>query len=237
MKTKSLFTFFIASFMLLAAHNSHAQSEIRNVPVFSEISLRVSGTLHLKQGDTQKVEIEASQSTLDELITEVSGRTLVIRFRTSNLFSRNFRPGKVDIYVTVPEVNALGISGSGDIIAQTPISSRIIDLTVSGSGNINIADLNSDKVKANISGSGDIVLGGGKIAQEFEGTISGSGNIKAAGYEAKRVDIKIMGSGNCSIHTNGDLYARIAGSGNVYYGGNPNLDTSIAGSGKVTNRN
>lgn len=237
MKTESLFTFFIASFMLLAAHNSHAQSEIRNVPVFSEISLRVSGTLHLKQGDTQKVEIEASQSTLDELITEVSGRTLVIRFRTSNLFSRNFRPGKVDIYVTVPEVNALGISGSGDIIAQTPISSRIIDLTVSGSGNINIADLNSEKVKANISGSGDIVLGGGKIAQEFEGTISGSGNIKAAGYEAKRVDIKIMGSGNCSIHTNGDLYARIAGSGNVYYGGNPNLDTSIAGSGKVTNRN
>ena len=112
-----------------------------------------------------------------------------------------------------------------------------MDLTVSGSGNINIPELNSEKVKANISGSGDIVLGGGKIAQEFEGTISGSGNIKAADYEASTVNIKIMGSGNCSIHTNGDLYARIAGSGNVYYGGNPNLDTSIAGSGKVTNRN
>jgi hypothetical protein len=237
MKTKSMFAILLGSLFLLTAYVSPAQSETRKVPVFSEISLRVSGTLHLKQGDAQSVEIEASQSTLDELITEVSGRTLVIRFRTSNLFSRNFRPGNIDIYVTVPEVNALGISGSGDIIAKTPVTSRIMDLTVSGSGNINIPELNSEKVKANISGSGDILLGGGKVAQEFEGTISGSGNIKAADYEASTVNIKIMGSGNCSIHTNGDLYARIAGSGNVYYGGNPNLDTSIAGSGKVTNRN
>ena len=67
--------------------NVNAQSEEREVSPFSEISLRISGKVYVTQGKKQSVEIVARPSTLEELVTEVSGRELVIRYKTRNLFS------------------------------------------------------------------------------------------------------------------------------------------------------
>lgn len=234
---KSKFVYFVLIMAFVASYTASAQREIREVAAFTELSLRVPAKVHLRQGEQQKVEIDARSSVRDELITEVSGRALIIRFPARYLINRTFDPGNIDIYITVPEINALTISGSGDILAEGSWTSRIIDLNVSGSGSIYIDQLNAERVKAVISGSGDVVIKDGKMAEEFSGTISGSGNIKAGSYEARFVTIKIAGSGNCTIHTNGTLNARIAGSGNVYYSGNPNLDTSVAGSGKVIHQN
>jgi len=235
MKTRST----IITLILLAklALPVFAQNEIRELPAFTEINLRVAAKVHLVQGDQQKVEIEARSSALEQLVTEVSGRALVIRFPARNLINRSFDPGKINIFITVPEISALNISGSGDIYAEGNWNTRIIDLNVSGSGSIYIDELNAERVKAVVSGSGDIVIKDGAKSDEFSGTISGSGNIKAANYEANHVTVRILGSGNCNIHTNGTLNARIAGSGSVFYSGNPNLDTSIAGSGKVVGKN
>lgn len=215
----------------------NGQVEIREVPAFTEISLRIPAKVHLVQGEKQKIEIDANESTLKDLITEVSGRTLIIRFTTKNRLNFSFNPGNVEIYITAPEISALSIAGSGDIMAEGEWNTRIMDLSVSGSGSLYVDKLNAERVKAVISGSGDIVLKDGRKADEFSGNISGSGNIRAGSYEAANVNVRIAGSGNCSIHTNGNLIARIAGSGNVYYTGNPNLDTSIAGSGKVIGKN
>ncbi len=217
---------------LFAVNQVNAQSEERNVSSFSEISLRVPGKLSLEQGQKQSVEIVAKTSTLEEIITEVKDRKLIIRFKSKNYF-RTFNPGKIEIFVTVPEIDGLGISGSGDIIAEDKIKTRILDLAVSGSGNIKLDDLSAERVKANISGSGDIIINDGGIADDLSVSISGSGNVKAGGFEVKDVAITIAGSGNCTVLSNGSLKARIAGSGNVYYNGNPAIDTSVAGSGSV----
>ncbi len=235
MKTRS--TLITLILLAIFTHAAFAQSEVRELPAFTEINLRVAAKVHLVQGNQQKVEIEARSSALEQLVTEVSGRALVIRFPARNLLNRSFDPGKITIYITVPEISALNISGSGDIHAEGSWNSRIIDLNVSGSGSMYIDELNVERVKAVISGSGDIVIKGGDKAEEFSGTVSGSGNIKAANYEANHVTVRILGSGNCNIHTNGTLNARIAGSGSVFYSGNPSLDTSIAGSGKVVGKN
>jgi hypothetical protein len=237
MKTRFLlFTFFITA-LISPALMAKTGNEIREVPVFTEISLRIPGKLHFRQGEQQKVEIEASASTLKELITEVSGRTLILRFPARNILNRNFDPGRINIYITAPDVNVMAVSGSGDIIVEGGLNTRIMDLNISGSGSIIIDRMDASKVKAVISGSGDIIIHDGQTADEFTGTISGSGNIKASEYEAKDVSVRIAGSGNCHIHTNGSLNARIAGSGSVFYGGNPSLDTNVAGSGKVVEKN
>lgn len=208
-----------------------AEDQERDVPSFSKVALRISAKVHIEQGDKQSIEIVAKSSTLEEIITEVKDRTLQIKFPNSNIF-RNKDYGKIEIFITVPEVDALTVSGSGDIEAEK-IKTRILDLTVSGSGDINIDDLSAERINAVVSGSGGINIDDGGVADEFTGSISGSGNIKAGGFEAKDVSVKISGSGNCSITSNSSVKARIAGSGNVYYGGNPSIDSSIAGSGKV----
>ena len=208
-----------------------AEEEEREVPTFSEISLKVEAKLYLKQGDNQSVKVVAKESALEKLITEVKGRRLTIRYPNTTMF-QNFNPGKVEIYITVPEVDALTLSGSGDILAEE-LSSRILELSVSGSGDIVIDNLDSKRLTANLSGSGDIIIKGGGVADEFSSTISGSGNVKAEGFEATDVSVRISGSGNCFITSNGSVKARIAGSGNVNYKGNPSIDSSVAGSGRV----
>ena len=217
---------------LFAVKSANAEEEKRNVPSFSEISLKVSAKVYVTQGSEQSLKIMAKSSTLDELITEVKGRRLYIRFPNKKFFQRNFNPGKIEIYITVPEVNALAVSGSGDIYIDD-LESRILDMAVSGSGNIKIEDLDSKRVKASISGSGNVSVGKGGVAEELSVSISGSGNFNGKGFEADQVTVHTSGSGNASVRSNGSVKARIAGSGNIYYGGNPSIDASVAGSGKV----
>jgi hypothetical protein len=231
MKTK----FFFYSLILLGLlhiNQVSAQEQTREVPSFSEISMRISGKLYLNQGDRQSVRIVASQSTQDEIITEVKGRSLVIRFKSNNLFMRSFNPGKIEVFVTVPEINALSVSGSGDILADKEIKSRILDLAISGSGNITVEQLIAERVKAGISGSGNLLVKNGH-ADDLTITLSGSGNFNGAGFEVSNVDARISGSGNCNVHANESLKARVAGSGSVNYSGNPSIDTSVVGSGRI----
>ncbi|MCG6189085.1 head GIN domain-containing protein [Maribellus maritimus] len=232
MKTK----IFILTFLFVTAlfiNPLFAEDEEREVSSFSEISLRVPGKLYLEQGKTQSVEIVAKSSTMEEIVTEVNGRRLTIRFKNKNYFFKSFNPGKIEIYITVPEIDALAVSGSGDIIAEDEIKTRILDLAVSGSGDINLAELDTERVKASISGSGDIVIGSGGVADDLSVSISGSGDVKAEDFEAEDVVVRIAGSGNCSVTSNGSLKARVAGSGSVYYHGSPSIDSSVAGSGRV----
>ena len=211
-----------------------AKEEVRDLPPFTEIMLKISGKVYLEQGDTQSVKIVASDETLEEIITEVKGRSLNIRFPSTNMFKK-WNPGKIEIYITVPGIDALNVSGSGDIISEE-ISSRILDLMVSGSGNIEIENLTSEQISTTVSGSGNIKINGGGVAKELKSRISGSGNVDASGFEADKVDAQTSGSGSCSVISNGEIKARISGSGNVFYSGNPAIDSSVSGSGKVRKR-
>jgi len=204
----------------------------RDVSAFTEISLRISVKVHLKQGNTQSVEVKGKEATLDKLITEVSDRKLVIRYPNDAWFSK-WSPGPVDVYVTMPQIDGLTVSGSGSIISDGEIASRILDVNLSGSGDVKLTELKVEKLSATISGSGNINLTGKQNAAEFKAVISGSGNIKATGFPAENVDVKIVGAGNSWVNAVKVLYVRIAGSGNVTYKGNPSVDSSIAGSGKV----
>ncbi len=208
------------------------KSQTRNVSAFTEISLKIDANVHLKQGSTQFVEVKGEEGTLNRLITDVKERTLVIKYPADTWFS-NWNPGKVDIYITIPQIDGLTISGSGSIVSEDKIETRILSLLLSGSGNIKLEDLNAEKISAILSGSGNIFMTGKGTASELKGSISGSGNIKAIDFPANDVDVKISGSGNCYVNSIKNLAAKLAGSGNVIYRGEPLVDTTILGSGNV----
>lgn len=218
---------------LFVCFHAKAESESRELESFSEISLRIPAKLYIEQGDKQSFEVVAKSSTLEEIITEVKGRELIIRFAAKNYLFKSFTPGKIEIYITVPEIDAIALSGSGDIINDGPIESRILDLSVSGSGDILLDDLKAERVKAAISGSGNIEIAGPDSADDLNVNISGSGDFKGIDFEVKDVKVKISGSGNVRIHAEKHLNVRTAGSGDVVYKGNPLIDQGIVGSGKV----
>lgn len=231
MKTKLVTAFFLFTFIL--SLNVNAEEQGRKVDPFSEISLRIGAKLHLEQGPNQNLEIVAKSSTMEEIITEVKNGKLIIRFPNKNYLWTTFAPGDITIYVTTPDIKGLGVSGSGDIIAVDEINSKFIDLAVSGSGNIRLSDLKSERVKTLISGSGDVVIAGKETAQDLSISISGSGNFRGFDFQADDVTIKVAGSGDVDVTAIKNLNVRLAGSGNVNYKGKPLIDQSVAGSGRV----
>ncbi|HZL10699.1 MAG TPA: head GIN domain-containing protein [Prolixibacteraceae bacterium] len=232
MKTK-LATVFILFAFILSGIEAQADEQSRKVDPFTEISLRVGAKLYLTQGEKQNLEIVAKPSAMEEIITEVKNGKLIIRFPNKDFFWKTFQPGDITIYITTPEINGLGVVGSGDIIAEDEIKTKIVDLAVSGSGSINLSELSAERVKSVLSGSGNIILAGKTVAQDLSVNLSGSGNFKGLNYSADDVTIKVSGSGNVDVEANNNLYVRLAGSGNVTYKGKPSIDQSIAGSGSV----
>ena len=212
--------------LLLTTILSYGQEkDERDVSSFSGISLGIAGDLYLTQGSSQKVVVQAEKN-MDEIETVV--RDGVLRIKTDNW---NSRIKGVKIWITMSEVESLNVSGSGTILAETPVESDELGLRVSGSGKIKIPELSADEIDVSISGSGDIFLSG--TVDEMDIRISGSGAVYAENLEVDECGIRISGSGDCSIGATDELEASISGSGKVTYFGNPRIDARVSGSGKV----
>ena len=240
MKTKSIKTVAVTMFVLfglllsntLSASLFDEKKETRNVGDFNEISLAIPAELHLTQGSKNEVIIEADEDLLEKIITDVRDDELVIKFEKWY----NYRSiGKINVYVTVKDIKKLIISGSGEIVAKTPIKADELKLVVTGSGSININDLIVNEVGSFISGSGDIRIEGKSKAKRLDATITGSGDFFASNIEFDNADLTITGSGSIRANITNELEATITGSGRIYYKGNPIIDANITGSGKIRN--
>jgi hypothetical protein len=204
--------------------------EIRNVSPFSVVSLSISADVFLSQGPVQKIEIEGDKTSLEEIETVVNEGTLKIC--TKDRFHGNI--GKVSVYITVPEIKALTIAGSGDIAAGSDVRTDELDLNVSGSGSIRFSELSAREVSATITGSGNIDVSAGQAQSEIDVVITGSGSFSAEGFSAQEADVTITGSGSVRVWAVKELETNITGSGNVAYKGNPLVNANSTGSGRTS---
>jgi hypothetical protein len=206
--------------------------ETRDVKDFTKVSFGVAGNLYITFGPEFKVVLEGERKDLKDIITEVSGGRLVIK-KENWRFTMN---EKITAYVTMPELKALGVSGSGKAEIKDAVKGDGLDLNVSGSGKIFTNDVMVSDLGCSISGSGNIVPGGNGNATKANISISGSGNFEGESFKIGTAEIRISGSGNCSCYVTESLRTSVSGSGNVTYGGNPKVDAHVSGSGKVRSR-
>jgi len=204
------------------------KKEERKVETFTAIDLSISANVYLTQDNTQKVVVEASEKDLKEVITEVKNGHLKIK--TESWYS-HLR--EVNIYISMANLEGIGLSGSGNIVADGDFKAGNIGMAISGSGNIKMPKLTATKIDASISGSGDILIAGPGKAENLEIHTSGSGDFDAENFEAEKVSISISGSGNARVNASGHIDAHVSGSGDVYYKGNAMVDIKISGSGKA----
>jgi predicted small secreted protein len=204
------------------------KSEARKMHDFKGVNLRGSMDVHLEEGDSYSVTVDADANILPYIETEVDGGELVIGSE-NNVSLDPSKP--IEIHVTAPSYNSISVAGSGNIFSKNQLDAGTkMVLSVSGSGNLE-ADVKAETVSADIAGSGAINLKGN--ARDIRSTISGSGDLVAAGFEAERGNFEVSGSGKVTIRITRELSGSIAGSGDIVYYGSPKVNTSIAGSGSV----
>lgn len=204
-------------------------TQTRNISGFTGIRSAMSGDIYIRQDSVYKVEIHAQQNIIDVLNTSKSGEVLKIDYDYNKRIGHH---DKVEIMISCPDIRSLSISGSGNITVLNNCTPPSVDLSVSGSGTLSMAALNTSKTDASISGSGNIVVLDGSSGMTAT-DISGSGQIDMVGLRTGNADVHIAGSGTTKLTVQDVLNVRISGSGDVYYRGNPVVNSSISGSGKV----
>jgi hypothetical protein len=233
MKRNMIFTALILAIALTSGSvtGQSVVKENRNLSGFTKVSFGVSGNMYINIGNEFKVTLEGDEDDLEDIITEISAGRLVVKKENWRM---NFNE-KVTVYITMPELNGLGVSGSGRAEVKDAVKTEELGLSVSGSGKLYASEVSVSDLRCSISGSGDIVLGGGN-ASRADISVSGSGNYEGESAKLATADISISGSGNCLVNVTKSLKAGVSGSGDVTYIGSPNVDARVSGSGKVRSR-
>jgi hypothetical protein len=201
-----------------------------DMPEFTGINLTMPGQVFITQGSPQSVTVEAKQNIIDELELNVNNDGIWLI--DTDRCVRDIDDFKV--FITIPDITELTITGSGDIVSENFLIVNDILLRITGSGDLDVG-LEADDIDVDITGSGNMLIEG--TGDSLDARITGSGDIRAFDLEVNRAEINISGSGDAEVNVIDELDIRISGSGDVKYKGNPSIDVTISGSGRVVDAN
>ena len=181
-------------------------SESRELNNFTSIMLLGSIDVNIKTSESNNCVVVADDNLIPYIKTEVVNNKLNISLNESYSSEE-----KLVVNINTPNYD---------------------EVSLSGSGNINILDFKNNNLSLNISGSGNIT-GNGEV-ETLVVKINGSGNLMSKEIKSKSATITINGSGDGEVFASDSISAKINGSGNIKYFGNPeNVDSIINGSGDI----
>ena len=181
-------------------------TQTRSVPPFTSVDMAGTSRIDIRVGDAQKVVVHADDNLLDLVTTEVRHGRLVVD-NSGDFTTRT--PMTVD--VTVPELDALALSGSGIVTAEG-VDAESLDVRVPGVG-VLVVSGTVDRLDAGLAGSGDVQLQD-LIAREVTATVSGSGRLQ--------------------VQATHSLDALVSGSGAIFYTGGPSsVSRDVTGTGAI----
>ena len=181
-------------------------SESRELNNFTSIILLGSIDVNIKTSESNNCVVVADDNLIPYIKTEVVNNKLNISLNESYASEE-----KLVVNINTPNYD---------------------EVSLSGSGNINILDFKNNNLSLNISGSGNII-GNGEV-ETLVVKINGSGDVMSKEIISKSATITINGSGDAEVFARDSINAKINGAGNIEYFGNPeNVDSIINGSGDI----
>lgn len=215
----------------LAATQAQAAERRFTVSNFDSIEAAGPFDVIVNVGKAVSVRAEGEQKDLDRLRIEVEDRELEIGTVRERSWFDWSKSSPVKIYVTVPALNEVSLSGSGDLSVDR-VKADDFEASLAGSGDLSVGSLTAGKAEFAIAGSGDITVGAG-TCRSAEASIAGSGDINLAGLRCQTLDVDIAGSGGVKAHATQTAKVSVMGSGDVVVTGGARCSTSKMGSGSV----
>jgi Putative auto-transporter adhesin, head GIN domain len=178
----------------------------RDVAGFTRIENRDSVDIRVRVGERQRIVVRAGENVIDDVGTEVRDGTLHLTFDHDG-----FGPSEVVVEASVPRIECIDASGSGDIDAD---------------------GIDADALEVRSEGSSDIALAGtaGRLALD----LTGSGNADLAELAAREARVTVRGSGDADVRADDRLEVDVDGSGDVRYHGDPAVTPHVDGSGDLS---
>lgn len=212
-----------------AAGNCDIITEERILPPFTQIKHSFVGNVNISQGAEFKVIVHGESFLIHNTRMVVNNELLHIDF------IENYQDlsGHLTTEVTIvaPDINAIYLSGVGNInTLNTQVVNRL-EVRLSGVGNLNV-DVEADEITSRHSGVSSSTLSG--ATNIFNVYFSGVGELNSFDLISNKCDISLASIGTCNVHVLEELTVNITSVGSVYYKGDPLVVTSnISSLGKL----
>ena len=197
-------------------------------------AVKCAGFMDFKivNGTEGKITIKGESNLLEHILTEVKNNTLVVKVENN----KNLRPSNnksIEITIPVKSINALSLSGSGDLVNEGTIKEDKLKISLTGSGDVELR-VQTNSLVSKVNGSGDMTLEG--KTTNLIAKVTGSGDLDNYNLEAENTEAYVTGSGDLKVVSNKKLKAKVTGSGDIKYKGNPvQKETKVIGSGDISN--
>jgi hypothetical protein len=203
-----------------------AATSKRRTAAFDRVELRGAADVTIAVGKARSVSVRGDDNLLGRVKTRVEGDTLVIS-------TRPYRSKiGIEVEVNVPALKEVELSGSGEMDVSN-VNAATFSAALSGSGELWLEG-RADRLVLDLSGSGDAQLDN-IAAQDMRLSIGGSGEIVATGT-TRSLQVEIPGSGEADLNglTASHARASVSGSGDISLVATESLDASVSGSGDIS---
>jgi len=186
------------------------RTDHRQVGSFDSIDLDGSARLLVTVGDSRSVSVEAPESVIERVTTEVDGSTLHIRTRAKDWVWMNGRP-RIEISVSVPELKSLKLEGGNDV---------------------RLKGFKGGETRIAVQGAAHVRAAGEVDALSVD--MQGAGFADLSDLVAAAATVSVDGVGKVIVHSKNKLDATINGIGSILYTGSPHdVSTRMNGLGSI----
>jgi hypothetical protein len=170
--TKKILTALLIFAALIFSFNTiYSQNKVvREIDPFDQVKVSDDLKVVFKKADKERITITASGIGYDKIVTESSGRELIIKVKTGI-----YKNSDVNIVVEYKKIRSIDASNKADVSFGEALTGDELILKASGSAVINV-EVDASAVKASLSNGGRIEISGKADLQEVDANLGSKYN-------------------------------------------------------------
>jgi hypothetical protein len=211
---------------------------------FNKVEVQSPFYIEISKSDVYLVSVTADDNLFDYVEVTKSGDTLRLRLKPF----LSFRNTTFRATITMPDLQALEMSGASSGTMSGFQTTGAVDINVSAASKLDIISLQTSDVTMDISGASRVTgfiktesadfkvsgassleLNGSAEGARFEA--SGASSLRLQDFYVLHASVYLSGASNGNVEVNGNLDVKVSGASRLTFGGNPtlgNIDVSGA---------
>jgi len=224
---KFIFLFFSSVIMLPAIAQKQfivdEHAVMRNLQgQFNSVHVAGDVKVFITQSDEYAIAVSTAGKS-EYILTTISGNSLLISW--SGTGSWNKGKNEAVVYVAMPVIEKIMLSGASKIKMIGDIKSVNLELQLSGASELS-GTVQADNLVMNLSGASDAYLSG--VVNQLTVACSGASDVKAYGLEVNICTARASGASDILLTIHKELQASASGASKVLFKGEGVIQSSNA---------
>ncbi len=204
--------------------------QTRSLSSFDEVNVATGIKGILVNSNESKVVLELENCSPEEVITEVRGTKLMVKFTDHKGGWSKHHNRKATVTIHYQELSSIAVSSGGSINSTSSVVSNQLEIDASSGGRLDL-EVEARELDIDVSSGGNMHLSG--HADDLTVDVSSGGMLNGYELKSKNVNADASSGGMAKITVSASIDADASSGGSIQYKGNPSkqrINSSISGS-------